>query len=262
LARGLAIDDGYCRQLNDNLFQPLSACTRRELERGDGAELGGFGRRGKLQALHSSAALACNVFDYWRGRDLAVLQAAFGINGQLCGLAFEQKFPTGLPGKSPNLDVVLYSARGEHVAVESKFTEPYGPKPKRHPFRAAYFPEKHGLWADRGLRACQVLAKGIQGGSVSYQHLDAPQLLKHVLGLALAGEHWRLLYLWYDAGGEAGAAHAAEVADFLGRAAGDPVAFSSLSYQVLFCTMQPGLIGPHRAYGEYLAERYFPAVAT
>ena len=49
--------DGYCLGLRQNLFQELTACARRELDEGDGAELGKNGQRGKLQALHSSSAL-------------------------------------------------------------------------------------------------------------------------------------------------------------------------------------------------------------
>jgi hypothetical protein len=30
------------------------------------SELGENGGRGKIQALHSSSALVCNFFDYWR----------------------------------------------------------------------------------------------------------------------------------------------------------------------------------------------------
>ena len=67
--QGIKIDpQGYTLCLQDNLFQPLSATTHAELTAGAGAELGLGGGRGKLQALHSSAALAVNVFDYWRDR--------------------------------------------------------------------------------------------------------------------------------------------------------------------------------------------------
>lgn len=104
---------------------PLSACSRRDLAGGDGSELGKGGGRGKIQALHSSAALACNFFDYWRGRDLGLLSRALGISVRLCAVAFEQKFPTRLGGIAPNLDVVLYGCDGSLFAVESKFTEPF-----------------------------------------------------------------------------------------------------------------------------------------
>jgi hypothetical protein len=256
--RGILLDgDGYCQRPDDNFFQPLSACTRREFEGGDGAELGKDDARGKIQALHSSAALACNVFDYWRGRDLGVLQAAFGFDSPLCGLAFEQKFPTGLRGKPPNLDLVFCASDGEILAVESKFSEAYSRILQKRPFNGKYFPQKSRLWTNHGLEGCQVLAEKIQEGLVTYQRLDALQLLKHVLGLAHNEKRWRLFYLWYDVGGDAGKAHASEVADFQAKLAGDSVKLSSLTYQTLFSRIRPHLTGPHKPYGEYLAERYF-----
>ena len=81
-AAGVTIDideQGYVRALVDNFFEPLSTCTASEIAQGDGAELGRDGQRGKIQALHSSSALACNVFDYWRGRDSTILAKALGL---------------------------------------------------------------------------------------------------------------------------------------------------------------------------------------
>jgi hypothetical protein len=124
-ARGIPIDKSrYTISVHENLFQELSACSRREFEAGDGTELGGLGKRGKMQALHSSSALACNVFDFWRGRDKAELARALDLASTICGIHFERKFPTGVGPRSPNLDVVLECVDGL-VAVESKFCEPY-----------------------------------------------------------------------------------------------------------------------------------------
>ncbi len=71
---GLKVDaDGYCISVEGNIFGGLSLDARREFESGDGAELGKDGKRGKIQALHSSSALACNWFDYWRDKNLEPL---------------------------------------------------------------------------------------------------------------------------------------------------------------------------------------------
>lgn len=59
-------ENGYCKNREDNFFQPLSSCTIIDLMAGDGAELGNENHQGKIQAVHSSSALACNFFDYWR----------------------------------------------------------------------------------------------------------------------------------------------------------------------------------------------------
>jgi hypothetical protein len=83
------------------------------------------GGRGKIQALHSSSALACSWLDYWRGRDLTPLSQAFGVSVPFSAIALEQKFPTGLGGIGPNLDVLITCGDGSLFGIESKFTEPY-----------------------------------------------------------------------------------------------------------------------------------------
>ena len=125
LRHGRATDeDGYCGCADDNIFRGLSEGARKDFESGDGTELGKRGERGKIQALHSSSALACNWFDYWRGRDTTPLARAFGARDAFSGVALEQKFSTRVGGIGPNLDVVLKSADGTLFAIESKFGEP------------------------------------------------------------------------------------------------------------------------------------------
>ena len=67
--KGIPCDSrGYVREVEANLYQPLSRCARRGYERGAGAEL-----QGNMRALHSSSALVVNVFDHWTGRDKSPL---------------------------------------------------------------------------------------------------------------------------------------------------------------------------------------------
>lgn len=119
-SNGRIIDSAdYCTCANDNLFRGLSVGARKDFDSGNGDELGKPGGRGKLQALHSSSALACNWFDYWRGRDLVPLSRAFGVRSafsEIVGL--EQKFSTHLGGMGPNLDVVLRCLDGTLFAIE------------------------------------------------------------------------------------------------------------------------------------------------
>jgi hypothetical protein len=86
-------EDGYCACADDNVFRGLSLGARQDFENGDRAELGKNGRRGKIQALHSSSALACNWFDYWRGRDLQPLSQAFGVTAGFSKLAVGTEVP-------------------------------------------------------------------------------------------------------------------------------------------------------------------------
>jgi len=123
---GRALDkDGYCTCADDNIFERLSDAARKDFDRADGGELGRRGKRGKIRAVHSSSALACNWFDYWRHRDLRPLSKAFGMPVPFSKLALEQNFSTGLRGKGPNLDVLLTADDGSLFAIESKFAESY-----------------------------------------------------------------------------------------------------------------------------------------
>lgn len=261
--RAIRIDqDRYCYCLDDNLFQPLSACARREFAAGDGAELGKEGVRGKMQALHSSSALACNFFDYWRGRDLEMLGKSFGLDGRLCGLAFEQKYPAGLKGKAPNLDVVLYQGDGGLFAIESKFTEPFSRSKTKSFLKPKYFPENEPLWARAGLSGCQALTERLKERSVHFEFLDAAQLLKHMSGLALNQQTWILCYLWYNPPGSMEKHHVEEIEEFVKAIGPDSVHFKALTYQELFRRLSEMVGQEHGHYMTYLRERYFPDVTA
>jgi hypothetical protein len=258
--RNIRIDNaGYTEQLEDNLFQPLSPCAADEFEDGDGGELGGAGERGKMQALHSSSALACNFFDYWRGRDTAPLANALGVDAPLCSIRFEQKRPTGLRGKAPNLDVMICPASGPQLAIESKFLEPYGP-PAKGGFKGKYFEGADataGHWNTRGLAHCQRLAEEIHTGKKTFRWLNAEQLLKHTLGLSRTGDPWTLLYLWYEAPGEDSQAHRSDATEFGTIVRPDGIQFSCLSYQELFGRLETQVGQEHAGYMEYMRGRYF-----
>ncbi len=78
---------GYVRRIDYNLWRPLHSETHEELERGSGNELHGHGKRpAKMRAVHSSAALACNFFDFWRDRNKSVLTVALAVDSVITGL--------------------------------------------------------------------------------------------------------------------------------------------------------------------------------
>lgn len=251
-------EDGYCYVLNENLFRPLSSSSRIDLAGGDGAELGRQGKRGKILALHSSAALACNFFDYWRGRDMAALADTFGTK-RLSDIVFERKFPTGLRGRAPNLDVVLHESGGSILAIESKFMEPFQRSRTKTYLKPKYF-EDGGAWARVGLHGCQALAERIRDDEAHFELLDVAQLLKHMLGLASNLEDWRLLYLWYDPEGPAGERHSSEIGSFREAIGCDARRFLSMTYQEAFLRMSHFLGQQHLEYQVYLRERYFRSI--
>jgi hypothetical protein len=68
------------------------------------------------------------------------------VSTQFSSLTLEQKFPTGLGGIGPNLDVLL-CADQITFAIESKFTEPYTKSKLKTFLKPKYFHGGRDLWA-------------------------------------------------------------------------------------------------------------------
>lgn len=241
-------DKGYTIQLNDNLFQPLSKQTVSDFESGKGNEI----ETKKIQALHSSSALVCNVFEYWRPNcdGIAFLCGA----DQGMSFRFEKQNPTGLKGTAPHLDVEFIGVGKKPLAVESKFTELYQ-KEGTSDFKPSYF-SKPGLW-DHFPR-CEQLAKSIHTEKTVFKRLDAAQLLKHILGLKKSfPSGFKLLYLWYEVPSKAAITHKEEIGVF-GDHVQPEVDFRHMTYQDLFKTVKE-ISGIDSGYISYLEERYFKA---
>ena len=261
--RGIKPDaNSYTQTLEENLFQPLTTATQADYASGRGNELGSATAPGKMQALHSSSALVCNVFDYWRtqlllGQSLAVLTNALGAPGAVEQVQFEQTYPTGLGGAPPHLDVVLLGDESKPFLIEAKFTEPYQPHSTEGAFTKSYFPDSGELWGKYGLTRCEALAQRLNANQEKFSYLNAPQLLKHVLGIVNEfKENFTLLYLWYDYTSSEAEKHRAEVETFIQRLNGE-IDFRAMTYQELFTKMQDASPIDQR-YVTYLAERYFP----
>jgi hypothetical protein len=257
-ARGVRYDAHGCvRDLADNLRTPPDETTLAEFRRG--SELTpGTTRPARLYSLCSSAALVVNVFGRWRGRDQTALLQALGVGGPGgTELEFEKAVPTGLPGDPPTVDVALYRPDGRCVAVESKLAEWLVPRPRgKRAFKDKYFAQDRCVWAAAGLPRCQALAEELQDGRERVKYLNAPQLLKHALGLASSGLRTScLVYLYYDRPGKEGTAHRAEVERVADRL-GAELELRATTYQTLFralCTVSD----LERDYLDYLAQRYF-----
>jgi hypothetical protein len=251
---------GYVKTVERNLRQPLSAKARAAFEAGDGGELtDSRSRPAKMRALHSSSALAVNVFDFWTTRDPAPLAKALQLDHPIVEVAFEGKLGTGLPGNPPNLDVVLTCAHKTVVAIESKFTEWMSAKPRRHAaFKPKYFPADAPLWLGRGLPKAQQLAEERR----HFTYLDVPQLLKHTLGLKsqdFVGSS--LLYLYFDAAGPEAEEHRREIARFQ-QQLDAAVGFRALTYQDLVARLAAARTEDMGPYLEYLTSRYVGAATV
>ena len=227
---------GYVREVEDNLWKPLSVRARSSFERGAGSELGGH-----MKALHSSSALAANVFDYWTERNKAPLLAALGLDAEArASLDFEVRFPTGLGGTPPHLDVAFSLGTDSVMGVEAKFTEHLKRSTRgKSSFTEAYFPQSGRRWAGKGLPACQALAEELRaeelrGGRQRFEYLDPRQLLKHALGLATWPDtRFSLCYLYYDWPGDRPEVHRREIALFDERV-GNEIGFKTFTYQEVY----------------------------
>jgi hypothetical protein len=257
---GLKVDDrGYFSSIQANLFQPLSIRAGPSFAQGSGSELTDTRNRpAKMKALHSSAALAVNVFDYWAEREAAPLFSALKLKESPARIKFEAQFPTGLEGIPPNLDLALEFENSRVVGVESKFSEWLTPKPpKKKWFKPKYFPASTKLWSEKGLLACQLLAEELNAGTRHYRYLDAGQLLKHALGLATQQPgKFELYYLYFDWPGRESAMHGEEVQQFSGIVSHD-FKFTALSYQELYKHLSNEIGAEHAEYMTYLRLRYF-----
>lgn len=104
---------GYVPLVDDNLFRPLSPDALSEFGAGAGDELSDTpGKAVKMRALHSSAALVCNVFDHWRGIDVAVIGQVLDLPDPITGVRFEAQLPSGLRGTPPTVDALLTAPGG------------------------------------------------------------------------------------------------------------------------------------------------------
>ena len=257
-AHGVIYDArGFVRVLADNLSVSLDDSTLGELQRGSELKAGGT-QPARALSLCSSAALVVNVFAYWRGREQTRLLAALGVGGPGgTRLELEAPLPTGLPGDPPTVDVLLHRPDGRAVAIESKFAEWLAPRPRsQRVFKDKYFAGGLRVWEAAGLPLCQTLAEDLQQGRERLKHLNAPQLLKHAVGLAVNGLRTSaLVYLYYDRPGRESVTHRAELERITARLEPE-IDVRVTTYQELFGALS-AVSGLEREYIDYLRRRYF-----
>ncbi len=250
----------YTPTLKQNLFEPLSEVARRGIKRGAGGELRGSPCR--MQALHSSSAMTVNLFHHPCAHGLygEVAKILRVPSSRISSIEFERPYPIienprdhGL-NEAPHLDVGLEYARQFRVGVECKLCEPFGNR-EHAPLSEAYL-TLPDVWDD--IPACRGLAEELVNGPAGFLHLDAAQLLKHILGLknGLQIDQSRLVYLYYDAPGDEAASHRAEVTRFADVVVEDGITFTSMSVQEFIVRASSLLDDEHREYVDYLCERY------
>ena len=226
----------YTRTPSQNLFAGLPEEILDDFAAGDGGEL--TGDRPKFCAAHSSSALAANAFGPFRFHPERLTLAGLS---SFTETRFEKKLPTGLHGRSPNLDLFATGPEGT-VAVESKFIEVLGRKKAK--FKPAYAGAIERLaepsWRD--------VYQSLVHDPSRFTRLNAAQLVKHYLGMRHSlVEHSRpqvLLYVYWEPTNlnAAGAfsTHRAELEVFAAEVAGSEVRFIWLSYAELWAEWGSG----------------------
>lgn len=238
----LTSDQSALQKIDLALFEPLTPSTHAALAAGAGNELS------RLASLRSSACLAINVFQPWRLDPQPILDA-LKLPGEATGMRFEVQVPTGLQGKPPHLDVVIDGTTP--VGIECKFLETYDTKRRSQAsFAPSYF-SSPGLW--RTMRNARTLAERIASGTETFEWLDAPQLLKHALGLSRAFEQcFRLALVWFEA--DTNTKMHDDIRRFQAAIDGD-FGLMATSYQDLIARLRRRQ-EPAKGYFRYLADRY------
>ena len=258
-------EKNYTKTLNENLFQPLSNETRKDIEAGDGGELkGGNTYSPKMQALHSSSAIGVNFLQYWNKKNVSDLAYALGLcqKGNSCPekIKFEQKYEVSSKfQRSPNIDAVIINdtkCKIKIFGIECKFTEAYSSR--RHDgLRPRYISDIPDQWKD--IPELFKLGKLLCPNDNLYKHLHPAQLIKHILGMKkkFGKSGFKLLYLWYDVIGHEGSSHRKEIELFAEIAKKDKISFQAISYQELMVKIKKNFYKGNEKYINYMMERYF-----
>jgi hypothetical protein len=253
-SRELDCDEaGLLRSAEANLLLPLSPEARRELEESVERPLGEPGKPGALQRVHSTCALVCNAFEPSRGGALGDLAAACGADAGATELRLAAPTPLEEAEERLEADAMLAGAGARPTALHATFAEPYAGAERRRVSTSLLRPEAWG-----SLSGCLHLARDLRFGPSRFASLDATRVLE--LSLALTrrfGERgFRLLLLWYDAGGPAATLHRQEL-DRLRMRIGGEVDLEVRSWQAVFGELRARGAGDV-GYLEALAARYFP----
>lgn len=254
-------EPNYMMSVEQNIFGgAIHESVSAAFMAGAGGEL--LGDIPTMSALHSSAAMAVNLFQYWVvSGDFATLATLLDVPSRDIEFGrFEDQFPVCADpqangfARPPHLDFALRYSDGSCVGIECKLFEPYG-RIEHQPLKPAYL-ALADAWGD--IPACRALAEQIAWGPAGYHRLGPSQLLKHILGMKFSAptERIRLLYLYADAIGDEAAEHRQEIRQFQDAIAADPIRFVPMSVQEFVLRAVRRVRCDHPAYVDYIAERY------
>jgi hypothetical protein len=234
--------------LRDNLYRELAAATLAELGASERHPLGDPGlpgdraKPGDLQLLESTRALVCNVFEPTReapgalaalcGGDSATETLRFCARLETDGLACEIDllFDTDMTPGSPV---------GRPTAVAASYAEPYrSRRPRQEPANriSSQWLEASDIW--RALPTCHRLALDLRATPRRFEHIAAADLLaaSTCLTARYGYRGFRLVHVWFDAGGASAAKYRRELDRFRFRVGGE-IDFRALTWQQLVASL-------------------------
>lgn len=262
----------YFKDIDDNIYKKLKAYNKEKYQNAKGHELLSAEKEketnsySKMKSIISSSALVVNLFQYWQDNKKDILPLLKTLlpdynydTPSNTTITFEKELQIkGINGGTPNLDVII-ELENEIIAIESKFAEPY----RSHTYKnlSTKYLTNDNLWKE--LSETKNLATNLEN---KYSHLDAAQLIKHILGLRTDDKISKdkkitLLYLWYDIPGIEGYEHRQEIENFKEIAKADGIDFRHITYQKVIEYLK-NYENEHKDYIDYLVERYLKHPST
>jgi hypothetical protein len=196
-SKGELGDPIYTLTLKQNMFQMLSESTKRELQQGDGNELGDETGPGKIQALHSSSALGINAFEYWKmNKRFTTMAKALGVSTlNIDHIEFEEKYEIFRTAKKhPNIDVNIHYKNQYLIGIECKYTEPFQYRNMNSGLKTKYINDFQ-FWHE--FPNLKIIASEISPNDDKYKYLHCAQLIKHVLGMYIKKRNKSKFMLMY-----------------------------------------------------------------
>jgi hypothetical protein len=248
--------------MNDDFLPGVSAAhVLARLAKAGGDEIDS----GKFANPESSAALACNTFGWFveRPSELPPLPGMKpNATASLVDVEYSARFPWR-GGRHPWLDAVVETG-DQLIGVESKRFEPYRDR-KTPDFSAAY---SRPVWGP-DMKPYEAMRDALAAGQLTFDFLDAAQLVKHAFGLVTDGRRKSkapvLVYLFAEPASLKGspipedsfARHREEIARFAAAVREAEVSFQSISYREWLAAWPPSPfpVGDH---ARAIVERFHP----
>lgn len=251
----------YTYHLKDNLFQPLEQNVFEDYNKGAGKELDK-----KMRALHSSSALAVNLFQYWLKNPYfiaSILNRSFFDKNEYLIIKFENKLHVkGVKGTAPHIDVTIENPEENKImAIEVKFTELLN-KPKS--LKTSPLSQQYNKLLNNFLPNVNEFLKEINEKKLDFYFFDYLQFIKHILGLLskTSKEKFLLIYLYFELPDIFEKVHLKEIELFHNYLKKDNINFSFLTIQNLIKQIESYCDNSDLDYVNYIKDRYYFFVTT